>query len=347
MSLVAAVKTPGTPLRAFFEDRFPNPGAVRAELRRLVGKAATIEPADREGYPWGTVGAAFDYRLRFCFPAAAELARRWETWVEHPEFSFGTISDLDNPLPQALAAERSASISSSTALKLPWVPAIAPFFGSLAVLLKRTAPWNGALATVDEEMLCRHCFVLGLFDELARSSAAWGLTPLLGVPANPTAGDMLALCPATAVADLSALVHAFISSNHGLLAGKAVLNPVFADSRLVGGADGDLIVDGGYIDIKATREPGKVSPSAWPWEILGYVLLDVDDSFGIRSLGLYLARQVLLLTWPVEDFMALLVAPGAAVPTLEHARHTLHDHLIATPTSPPRAHSRSRDTSAR
>ena len=79
---------------------------------------------------------------------------------------------------------------------------------------------------------------------------------------NPCANDILASpCP---------------------LAGKpATLHPVFAGARNVGGADGDLIVDGCLWDIKTTTQKAQ---GKWLFQLLGYDLLDNDDDrFGLPS----------------------------------------------------------------
>jgi hypothetical protein len=138
--------------------------------------------------------------------------------------------------------------------------------------------------------------------------------------------DLLGLCPSPAVQDLAALNGAFISSQASLLRGQAVLNPRFTSAGLLSGSDGDLIVDGCYIDIKATTEPNKPSPSLWPWELLGYVLLDHDNRYGINSVGLYLARQAMLVTWDLDEFASLLVGQGQGF-DLESVRSELHLEL--------------------
>jgi hypothetical protein len=86
-----------------------------------------------------------------------------------------------------------------------------------------------------------------------------------------------------------------------LRAQRVALNPTFASSLDVGGADADLIADGCLVDIKATIRP-RVTP-AWVYQLLVYALLDYDDEHGIEEVGLYLARQRLLLRWPLADLI--------------------------------------------
>lgn len=44
------------------------------------------------------------------------------------------------------------------------------------------------------------------------------------------------------------------------------------------------------------------------WQLLGYLLLDTADRFRIDTLGLCLTRSSTLVSWPVEDYLALLGA---------------------------------------
>ena len=77
-----------------------------------------------------------------------------------------------------------------------------------------------------------------------------------------------------------------------------LLNPIFDGSVAVGGADADLIVAGTLLDIKTTLNP-RIS-RAMLWQVLGYALLDWDDRYGIRRVGLHLPRQAVTLDWSVD-----------------------------------------------
>jgi hypothetical protein len=163
--------------------------------------------------------------------------------------------------------------------------------------------------------------VLGLYEQFQRTLSAWATSPLIDLGVGGGVEDLLALCPDLAVRDIASLNGAFVSSRAHLLRGEVVLNPRFGGVAPIGG-DGDLIVDRCYIDIKATTEPTKPSPSQWPWELLGYVLLDHEDRFHINSVGLYLARQAVLVRWDLDEFVFLLVGPGRGI-DLELARGEL------------------------
>jgi len=85
--------------------------------------------------------------------------------------------------------------------------------------------------------------------------------------------------------------------------GKLILNPTFgAGSRLVRGADADLIVDDTLIDIKVTKELKLTRPHLN--QILGYYLLyliggvDRHKDIVIKNIGIYFARHNVL--WKVK-----------------------------------------------
>jgi len=86
-----------------------------------------------------------------------------------------------------------------------------------------------------------------------------------------------------------------------LIRSPHVLNPTFAGSPDVGGADADLVIDGCLIDIKATVNP-KLDPD-FLYQLAGYLLLDYDDQLHIDTVGIYMARQGMLFTWSVADFL--------------------------------------------
>lgn len=77
------------------------------------------------------------------------------------------------------------------------------------------------------------------------------------------------------------------------------LNPTFAGSIYVGGADAQLIVDGNLIDVRTTakRRPFTVENL---WQQIGYILLDFNNEYKIENACWYYSRQQILLEHPVE-----------------------------------------------
>lgn len=80
-------------------------------------------------------------------------------------------------------------------------------------------------------------------------------------------------------------------------------NPTFLGSAAVGGADADLVIGDLLVEIK-TREH-----ITNPWirdtlfQLLGYALLDIDDSYGIRRVAILLPRQPYIAVWTLDDLL--------------------------------------------
>lgn len=79
--------------------------------------------------------------------------------------------------------------------------------------------------------------------------------------------------------------------------GEILLNPTFGDaSRLVGGADADLVIDGTLIDIKTVKS---LNLRRYAWrQLIGYsVLADLDSDFpDLDKVGFYFSRFGVLWT---------------------------------------------------
>ncbi|TFD35949.1 hypothetical protein E3T40_07260 [Cryobacterium sp. TMT1-19] len=80
-------------------------------------------------------------------------------------------------------------------------------------------------------------------------------------------------------------------------------NPAFVGSVLVGGADADWLVGDVLIDSKAYAELTVRKLRDFLRQLLGYVMLDLDDSLRIRSVGVWLPRQGLTRTWELETLL--------------------------------------------
>src|SRR4051812_7137778 len=82
------------------------------------------------------------------------------------------------------------------------------------------------------------------------------------------------------------------------------LAPAFAGSRDVGRADADWIAGSLLVDVKATKDPGKL-PARDIYQLAGYALLDYPDTHRLDRLGWYHARTGSLSAWDIGDFFAL------------------------------------------
>lgn len=163
--------------------------------------------------------------------------------------------------------------------------------------IDRIQAFADELAIADGDRLCRMCFILALLDEPYRTG------DLPDELAQAT--DLLELVEAVPdewIADIHRLFDRFVETQRPLLDGPAVCNPTFAGSRLIGGADADLIVDGCLIELKTQKRPS----ASWQtlYQLVGYVLLDFTDEFQIDAVGVYLTRQGVLVRWPLDTYLS-------------------------------------------
>lgn len=178
-----------------------------------------------------------------------------------------------------------------------------PLLERLTALTDRCEPVGQRLNAGDEAELCRVCYALALYEELYRVGPMYIRSPLYGLRADGTLDDLLALAPREVIEDLCHLSWAFFDGYGELLNQPSVLNPNFAGSADVGGADADLIVDDCLIDIKATVRPVPLQARDF-YQLVCYPLLDYEDAYGIANVGIYLARQALLIRWPLASLIA-------------------------------------------
>ena len=174
------------------------------------------------------------------------------------------------------------------------------FFDEFTSQVERLKPWKNRLTEADENLLCRYCVVLALFEQIYRG-------PIQNSPLTTRTFDsvegLLAISENNWIDDLRTLSWIFFD-NYGDLtehSEPAILNPVFDGSADIGGADGDLIVDHCLLDIKCSVNPTIRSESIY--QLMGYALLDYSDRYGLESVGLYMARQGQIVHWPLAGLI--------------------------------------------
>lgn len=88
--------------------------------------------------------------------------------------------------------------------------------------------------------------------------------------------------------------------------GEVLLNPTFGDaSRLVGGADADLVIDNTLIDIKTVKS---LNLRRYEWrQLIGYsVLADLDSGFpNLDKVGFYYSRFGVLWTTEIDTIYGI------------------------------------------
>lgn len=304
MSLTGHLKDPASPIRSFMEEHFPRSNKPwskwnkttgptelhdgdwevvdaqtslcieRQTLRHMSPPLPTLLPNFELGYPWVIAGTAIDYRIRFFF---------------------------DTPQPEKLIAEQGAAILPSL-LGQP-CKSVRYYDELKQVLTVLTCDNDLRGRLLDEGMeveLCRLCICLALFDPVFRAGA---VAPLDSIPLDSPLEALLSLVKSAVVDDVVALSARFYQTQRDLLEGRIFhLNPNFGSySRLIGGADADLIVDSVLIDIKTKKSFSITQQDLW--QLIGYLLLDRDDEYEIKELGIYMTRQGVLYKWAVDEFL--------------------------------------------
>lgn len=118
-----------------------------------------------------------------------------------------------------------------------------------------------------------------------------------------TVHDLVSEVPAPVRQDLHALLAAYRRDQHPQWAGRpVVLNPTFAQSEALGGADADWTIADMLWDLKTTTRPrDRLAESLLP--LVGYALSDTPDTSGITTLGLYFPRFGQTLTWDLDPLL--------------------------------------------
>ncbi len=174
---------------------------------------------------------------------------------------------------------------------------------------------NSRKPTADEEArLARFCLMLSLFEAVRRSGRGW--PPIfLGAKLPGNAEDLLRAVPGSWVEDVVALAAAFVQRYANWRGMPATLNPKFVGARDVGGADGDIVVDGCLWEIKTTVR--KRALGLWFYQLLGYVLLDYEDDHNIEYVGFLFPRQNSSVCWSTSELIRELSGhPGLSVASL-------------------------------
>lgn len=92
--------------------------------------------------------------------------------------------------------------------------------------------------------------------------------------------------------------------NRSIAAGvEYVPNPTFLGSVAVGGGDADWVVGDLLVELKTREEITSPWLRDTLFQLLGYTLLDLDDSLGIRRVGILLPRQPFFAVWTLDDLL--------------------------------------------
>lgn len=164
-------------------------------------------------------------------------------------------------------------------------------------------------APSDDAELDRACILFAYCEQVYRAGAA-ALAGSLGERLDE-AEDALDIALSISESSLSDLRGLMEANSDQISAWRELVgtcerfepNPAFSGSMLVGGADADWLIRDTLIESKAYAKLTIPTLRGFIRQLLGYVMLDLDDALGIRSVGLWLPRQGVTKTWSLERLL--------------------------------------------
>lgn len=292
MSLTSCLDDKNSELSRFFEASFPNRADLLTRYRLADPVLRVPAPA---GVNAGTIGTAFDYLLRFELDSRPNLPLALAgAHVVGPHFVV---------LLRELAADLDFELDGGSAF---------------------VQPAEAAARKQSDLEVARACYLAALMTEVFRAGL-WPGSPLLGITGKTTLGVALDLAPEAAIADLLSMLEVareeFIPT---IVArqGPLWLGPVFEGSRWIP-ADADIIASGLLVDVKTASGTKRKDGSRYNnlekltlYQLLGYLLFDFPDEYGINELGLYAARYGHFGTWSAPDLLRELAGQPVALADL-------------------------------
>ena len=165
-----------------------------------------------------------------------------------------------------------------------------------------------AEAQEEEDRLCRICVVMAEMDLFMRIRL---VSDFFQEREAASAQALLDQVNPEIAQDVAAQAAAYreAAETAGLLDGDCHLNPTFAGSLAVGGADAYLIVKGCLFNLKSSRKLEMAGLDIF--QIIGYALLDYDNRYQITEAGIFHTRYGRLIRWPLPELLERCMTPSA------------------------------------
>jgi hypothetical protein len=171
----------------------------------------------------------------------------------------------------------------------------------LEAILQRHDGRLGELPPDEETHLLQICYVLAMYDAFNRGSfASKRNSPLYTLKSGAKWRAHLNRVSERDIAVLQALVEPAAELFPLVSSPKVFIGPVFADSHLVDGADGDLIINGNLIEIKC-EAPGFRAGAVR--QAIAYSLLDTTNEYELKKCSIYLARFGGFASWDLNEII--------------------------------------------
>jgi len=82
-----------------------------------------------------------------------------------------------------------------------------------------------------------------------------------------------------------------------------ISNPSFSGAFLVGGADGDWFIDDTLFEFKVVDRITAPRVRQVLMQLLGYLILDLDNDYEAERIGIWLPRQAMIRTWEIKKIL--------------------------------------------
>lgn len=293
VSLTRHLNNSTSPVRAFFTERLADTGPVVKAAAAALRDGQTRAPfAAAPDVNPGRAGTAVEYLLRFAL--------------------------APDPCPRGSAGRLGAGMLG----KQLSIPAMAAVEDALAFVAE-IAPCRRRVTDRQWEQLAEISLLLATFEAVYRSRRSPAAFENLEKPPSQWQ-DWASLTRVDAEVEDVALLGAASAADHAHLRGRDLAcNPVFAQSRALGGADADLITDEGVlIDFKSTSTTRTCS-NADMWQLVGYALADTHDELHIRAVALSALRWRTNQSWPLHELLDELAGERIALTSLRDEFATL------------------------
>jgi hypothetical protein len=301
MSLTSHLNDPASPIGQFIKQQFAQTARLTKAANLQLKAAETLRPAlAGVSYPYAPIGTAIDYRVRYAFDVTPY--QQLVAWHGALLLTAKPVESL--PLTPIYFDIMQGIAQGPYPLKL-----VRQFFESLDYTLQTIQPVGRRLDAEAEHFLDRYCVVLSFFEQVFRSNA-YLQGPLLQPTVKQSVEELLTIPQDSWLDDLSQIFNLFYTRNHELSSRPYILNPTFAGSLDIGGADADLVVDGCLIDIKASLS--SQIKAEYLYQLAGYLLLDYDNQLHMNAVAIYMARQGMLFTWSIPEFLHQLTGNESA-----------------------------------
>ena len=282
MSLTSFLKSPS--IKQLFKETFPIP-------KTSLNSPLLASPNTKN---YSSVGTAFDYLLRFYIkqisPESIESEWVAEGSVDRIKMHSGKYALVDGNLESCdpnKEIEKQFPNAESMSYYKPsgkWEKAIKP---SEKIILDAKSRYAKFIQTGKlEDELIESTLKLAQLDLVYRAEAIY-------IDDRISKQD---------VSDLRNLFGVAVRSNIFKKNQKNFLNPTFGKgSKLVVGADADLVIGDTLIDIKVTKDLNLKRD--WYNQIIGYYALSTMENkpTKIKNVGIYFARHGVLHTIPIKD----------------------------------------------